>query len=139
MGEGKMRGERKEQETYAAPRNGKREREREEQERERKRKKGRKNRGGRSVASGVTSTWNDCRCSYFKRRVKQLRFFFFSSSSTLSVRVVNALTLCARTIVRFVRVSCLFSCLAFVCCAARVQVYLGRGGTMGGEGKRKGK
>lgn len=128
-----MRGERKEQETYAAPRNGKREREREEQERERKRKKGRKNRGGRSVASGVTSTWNDCRCSYFKRRVKQLRFFFFSSSSTLSVRVVNALTLCARTIVRFVRVSCLFSCLAFVCCAARVQVYLGEGGNNGGR------
>lgn len=48
MGEGKMRGERKEQETYAAPRNGKREREREKNKRgkEKERKEERIGEGG---------------------------------------------------------------------------------------------
>lgn len=66
-------------------------------------------------SNGVISTWNDCRCSYFKRRVKKHLFF----SSLYVVR--NALNLCARTIVRFVRVSRLLSC-RLCCTTLRVQI-----------------
>lgn len=39
-------------------------------------------------SNGVISTWNDCRCSYFKRRVKKHLFFFFSVRCT---KCVNSL------------------------------------------------
>lgn len=81
---------------------------REEQERKRKGEKERIGEGGQ---------WRNfhmerLQVQLFQKTREETPIFFFSS--TLSVRVVNALTLCARTIVRFVRVSWLFSCLAFV-------------------------
>lgn len=132
MGEGKMRGERKEQDLRSAEEREARERER--RTREGKKKKERKKESGREECSQWRNFHMErLQVQLFQKTREETPIFFFSSSSTLSVRVVNALTLCARTIVRFVRVSCLFSCLAFVCCAARVQVYLGEGGNNGGR------